>query len=51
MSQQPATFRTHLVKAADLPDHLSKSTVKADPNARAIMLRERYRAIKQRYDL
>jgi len=51
MSQQPATFRTHLVKAAELANHLPKSTAKADPAARAIMLLERYRAIKLRYGL
>ncbi|WP_395329205.1 hypothetical protein WBP06_14605 [Novosphingobium sp. BL-8H] len=51
MSQQPATFRTHLVKAAELQDHLPKSTAKAAPEARAAMLLERYRAIKLRYGL
>nr|WP_314464223.1 DUF1214 domain-containing protein [uncultured Novosphingobium sp.] len=51
MSQQPATFRTHLVKAAELANHLPKSTAKADPAARAVMLLERYRAIKLRYGL
>lgn len=51
MSQQPATFRTKLVKAADLRDHLPKSTARADSEARAAMLLERYRAIKLRYGL
>ncbi|MGH6746685.1 DUF1214 domain-containing protein [Novosphingobium sp.] len=51
MSQQPATFRTHLVKAAELANRLPKSTAKADPAARTVMLLERYRAIKLRYGL
>ncbi len=51
MSQQPATFRTHLVKAADLPEHLPPTTAKVTPDERAALLLERYRAIKLRFGL
>ncbi|WP_313433983.1 DUF1214 domain-containing protein [Novosphingobium sp.] len=51
MSQQPATFRTRRVKAADLPNHLPPTTAKVTPDERAALLLERYRAIKLRFGL
>jgi hypothetical protein len=51
MSQQPATFRTHLVKAADLPNHLPTTTAKITPDERTALLLDRYRAIKLRFGL
>ncbi|QSR17175.1 DUF1214 domain-containing protein [Novosphingobium sp. KA1] len=51
MSQAGAIFRTHLVKAVDLPDHLPEVTAKVTPDERAALLLERYRAIKLRFGL
>ncbi|KPH64446.1 DUF1214 domain-containing protein [Novosphingobium sp. ST904] len=51
MSQQPATFRTRLVKAIELADHLPPGTARTSPDQRAELLRQRYRAIKLRYGI
>lgn len=51
MSQNPATFRTRLVKHAALMDHLPAGTESVTPEERADMLRERYRAIKLRFGI
>ena len=51
LSQNPATFRTRLVKHAALMDHLPADTATVTPDERAQMLRERYRAIKLRFGI
>ena len=42
LSQNPATFRTRLVKRADLMDHLPADTAMVSPQERAAMLLDRY---------
>lgn len=51
MSQNPASFRTTLVKRANLSAHLPADTKMVTPGERAAMLRERYRAIKLRFGI
>lgn len=51
MSQNPATFRTRLVKRAEVLDHLPADTAMVTPEQRATMLLERYRAIKLRFGI
>ncbi len=51
LSQQPAEFRTRLVKRRDLLRHLPPDTATVSPEQRATMLLERYRAIKLRYGI
>ncbi|MDE8651098.1 hypothetical protein [Novosphingobium album (ex Liu et al. 2023)] len=51
MSQNPATFRTRLVKRADVLAHLPADTAMVSPEERATMLLERYRAIKLRFGI
>ena len=49
MSQNPATFRTKLVKRAELMDHLPADTAMMSPEERSAELLTRYRAIKRRF--
>jgi len=51
MSQNPAMFRTRLVKRSDVLQHLPEDTAMITPDERAEMLRTRYRAIKLRYGI
>lgn len=51
MSQNPATFRTKLVKRAGLMDQLPADTAMVTPEQRAEQLLTRYRAIKQRFGI
>lgn len=51
MSQNPASFRTRLVKRAEVMEHLPADTATVSPEHRAAMLRERYRAIKLRFGI
>ncbi|MDG2004243.1 MAG: hypothetical protein P8J20_13015 [Novosphingobium sp.] len=51
MSQNPATFRTKLVKRAELTDSLPADTVMLTPAQRSEQLLTRYRAIKQRFGI
>lgn len=51
MSQNPATFRTKLVKRADVLAHLPSGTVMVTPEERSALLLERYRAIKRRFGI
>jgi len=51
LSQNPATFRTKLVKRRDLDASLPEDTARVTPARRAAMLLERYRAIKLRYGI
>jgi len=51
MSQNPATFRTKLVKRAELMDHLPANTAMVTPGERAAQLLTRYRAIKRRFGI
>lgn len=51
MSQNPAAFRTRLVKHADLARALPADTPKVTPDARSQEMRERYRAIKLRFGI
>ncbi|KHK92505.1 DUF1214 domain-containing protein [Novosphingobium malaysiense] len=51
MSQNPASFRTRLVKRAEVMDHLPAGTATVTPEQRAAMLLERYRAIKLRFGI
>lgn len=51
MSQNPATFRTRLVKRAQLMEHLPADTAMVSPEQRAAQLLERYRAIKLRFGM
>lgn len=51
MSQNPATFRTRLVKRADLMAHLPADTARVTPEQRRAQLIDRYRSIKLRFGL
>ena len=51
MSQNPASFRTKLVKRAELLEHLPVGTAMLTPDERRRMLLERYRAIKLRFGI
>jgi len=51
MSQNPATFRTKLVKRANVLEHLPESTAMVTPEERAAQLLERYRSIKLRFGI
>lgn len=51
LGQNPAKFRTRLVKRAALPECLPAGTAMVSPNERARMLLERYRAIKLRFGI
>jgi hypothetical protein len=51
MSQNPATFRTKLVKRAELLSHLPKDTAMITPAERVQQLQDRYRSIKLRFGI
>lgn len=51
LSQNPANFRTRLVKRSDILDHLPAGTAMVSPEQRAQMLLERYRSIKLRFGI
>jgi hypothetical protein len=51
MSQNPATFRTKLVKRADLMNELPEDTAMVNPEERRQELQVRYRAIKRRFGI
>lgn len=51
MSQNPATFRSQLVKRADVLDALPAGTAKVTPDERKQQLIERYRSIKLRFGI
>jgi hypothetical protein len=51
MSQNPATFRTRLVKRSELLAALPKDTVMVTREERVAQLQERYRAIKLRFGI
>lgn len=51
MSQNPASFRTKLVKRADLPSALAPGTAMVTKDERLRQLQDRYRSIKLRYGL
>jgi hypothetical protein len=51
MSQNPATFRTKLVKRADLAAHLPPDTAMVTPEERVQQLRDRYHSIKLRFGI
>ena len=51
MSQNPATFRTRLVKRAELLAHLPTDTAMVTPDERRAQLIDRYRSIKLRFGL
>lgn len=51
MSQNPATFRTRLVKRADLMAHLPPGTAMVTREERAAQLIDRYRSIKLRFGI
>ncbi len=51
MSQNPATFRTKLVKRAELMNHLPADTAMMSPAERSAELLTRYRAIKRRFGI
>ncbi len=51
LSQNPASFRTRLVKRAELDRHLPADTARVSAGERAAMLRERFHAIKLRYGI
>jgi hypothetical protein len=51
MSQNPATFRTRLVKRAEVMDHMPADTKTVTREERSAMLLERYRAIKLRFGI
>jgi hypothetical protein len=51
LSQQPADFRTRLVKRRDLLRQLPPDTAMVSAEERRAMLLERYRAIKLRYGI
>jgi len=51
MSQNPATFRTKLVKRAEVLDHLPEDTAMMTPAERSAELLTRYRAIKRRFGI
>jgi hypothetical protein len=51
MSRNPATFRTKLVKHAEILDHLPAGTATMTPEERSAELLTRYRAIKRRFGI
>lgn len=51
LGQNPANFRTRLVKRRDLRDHLPAGTAMVSAEERGRMLLERYRAIKLRFGI
>lgn len=51
MSQNPATFRTKLVKRAELLSHLPKDTAMVTPEERLKQLQDRYHSIKLRFGI
>lgn len=51
LSQNPATFRTRLVKRAGLLDALPPDTARITPEDRARQLLDRYRSIKLRFGI
>lgn len=51
LTQNPAAFRTRLVRRAELMAHLPADTAMVTPQQRASMLLERYRAVKLRYGI
>ena len=51
MSKNRATFRSRLVKRAEVLDHLPAGTAMVSPQERAAQLLVRYRAIKQRFGM
>ena len=51
LSQNPASFRTKLVKRGDLREHLPPGTAMVSAEERARMLLERYHAIKLRFGI
>lgn len=51
LSQHSATFRTRLVRHADLAGTLPADTVRITPEARVQQLQQRYRAIKLRFGI
>lgn len=51
LTQNPAMFRTRLVRHEDLRNHLPADTATVTPEERAAMLLERYHAIKLRYGM
>lgn len=51
MSQNPATFRTRLVKRADVLSALPSDTVLVTPEERVRQLQDRYRSIKLRFGI
>ena len=51
MSQNPATFRTKLVKRADVLSQLPKDTAMVTPEERVRQLQDRYHSIKLRFGL
>jgi hypothetical protein len=51
MSQNPAVFRTRLVKRAEVLSHLPKDTAMVTPAERVQQLQDRYHSIKLRFGL
>ncbi|MCB2078023.1 MAG: DUF1214 domain-containing protein [Novosphingobium sp.] len=51
MSQNPATFRTKLIKRSEVMDHMPAGTKTVTPEERSAMLLERFRAIKLRFGI
>ena len=51
MSQNPATFRTQLVKRADVLDALPPDTAMVGRDERARQLLDRYHSVKLRYGI
>lgn len=51
LTQNPATFRTRLVKRDEVMRHLPRATAMVTPGERATMLLERYRAVKLRFGI
>jgi hypothetical protein len=51
MSQNPATFRTRLVKRADLSGALPADTAMVTPEERVRQMEDRYRSIKLRFGI
>ena len=51
LSQNPATFRTRLVKRADLMNALPETTAMVTPQERIAEMHRRYRAVKRRFGM
>jgi hypothetical protein len=51
LSQNPATFRTKLVKRADLMAHLPSDTAMVTPGERTREMLDRFRSIKLRFGI